>query len=85
MIDNIAILNNRGVLTLPEEVGTALSLHTGSCLEVTVLNGEVVLKPLPADEEADTLNHLWRSRDAVSELQRERREEDEIARLKHGC
>ena len=81
--EQIVVLNNRGVLSLPEDVQNALDLHPGSAFIVTVEDGAIVMRPVARELEREYEQRLAR-RDGVADLIRGRREDEEIFRLKFG-
>ena len=83
MEEQIVILNNRGVLSLPEDIQTALDLHPGSAFTVTLKDGDIVMHPVAPELERELQQRLA-SRDSVADLIRGRREDEEVSRLKYG-
>jgi antitoxin component of MazEF toxin-antitoxin module len=75
MATQIITMESPSNLPLPPEAVTALGLHTGSRVAVTIQNGRIVLQPLLADTLDDLYGIFYSDIDLVAELQQERRQD----------
>jgi hypothetical protein len=75
MSAQIAILDSPETLPLSAEAQSALGLHAGSRISVTIEQGRVILQPLEEDDLDQLAGSLSSSPGMAEELQQDRRQE----------